>query len=338
MKKRKVKRVHSEKKPHYGIRRIVFGIICLAIGSIVLFAAISINSAASNLLTIKIHRLDNSTLNWNKDWALTLLTGTIDSRNILSKLSIISFDKNQINSVSLPEGMSMIYNNNPENIDASFALASLQNSSTAMNHLEEVIQQNTFLHIDGYFFVRKDTQNPFINISNPSHAVRGVNTLWIIGNTGTINEFLSQDVYSNVPVQTLYTLASALSSGEKIVTYQISNSDTNLQNFYSDISQNFSDTYLTDEHARISIYNGSGKAGKADFLSQILKAEGEVIDYTGTANNSVTQTTIYTATPGNFPDTIKKLQQIFHAKVVNHQYSLTSDISIVLGSDVLSVF
>ena len=312
--------------------RLVVGIIIACILFLVLWNA-------HYLIALPSHTLGGSSFAWSGGSDVNILLARIQPNNTITDISVLSVDKTSYRIVPLPASVYLTEQGSYTQLGSIYAIASLQNSSRAINFLMQDFLDNTNIHLDGYFFIHSQTS--CINLTLQKFSIAGCSIPWILTHTQTMRFFLDNS-YTNLTLSSLFALDNTLTANLQPQILTPGSSDIipfsegkmiNTTSFVGDISDNLSDTYITDEHARISIYNASNITGEASLLSSMLQAEGALIDYTGDSTNTQSETQIY-GNSHQFPATIKALKQLFpDAKIVNNSYDITSDVSIILGTD-----
>lgn len=99
--------------------------------------------------------------------------------------------------------------------------------------------------------------------------------------------------------------------------------------------QIFSSAYLSEEKAKIEVFNASKNPGIAKEVSELLKNYGYNVVSIGDSNQSLSQTIIYDYSDGKKPFTIQFLSNRFAARAQKQptQTDTKVDIKILLGDD-----
>lgn len=92
----------------------------------------------------------------------------------------------------------------------------------------------------------------------------------------------------------------------------------------------FTDPYLAQENARLEILNGTSQVGMGKEVSDTLISYGYNVVNLDTADENYPKTILYDYSNGEFPYTVKFLQDRYNAQVKNQPSTSSTDVDMVL--------
>jgi hypothetical protein len=347
MRKRRVMKVREKRTfqmPPY--MRKVLVCCCGCIIALILIYAVFV---AYTLLTMHTTSLTGSTSTIPTNIHVNILLADLEKNNVLTNICILSIDKSSATIIPLPNNLIIPDNGNPVLLKTVYAIDQLQSQKGAISEITSLLEENTYIPISAYLFVKPGTQDfsEMFNLSQAHISLSKVGGWWVIEHASTLHLFLSNDIYTNLSAQSIYSIGSTLSSLGQVSVLTPSSSDfsqvtagveISMSNFVSDITANITDGYITSENARISVYNGTNTSGEGQYIANILQNQGAIIDQVGTAKSTISRSVVYSTDSNKYPNTLKKLETMFHAVLVKRSYDPTSDFAIVLGSDMVAYF
>jgi len=327
----------------------IFLTIIFVTGFIVVVLFISQNAYYLSAISLhSFHSINKIAVHWNKDWSMNMLVGEINPNNNFNNLQLVTVDKTTVRVLTIPNNLFVVENNSHLQLNTIYALNTLQSEKNAYGVFKKYFHDNFGIQLDSYYFAKEKGSQNFINVESYLHQKsENFDDFSLFLNAKIFNVYLNKQVYTDLDKWSLYSVVKHISSQNTISHLTFAPSELkqiqtgemiNTNIFMQGTALQFSDIGLQDEHARIAFYNGTGIPGKAELLGKMIQSRGGNTDFIGSSPKILKKTLIYCQNPTSFPNTLGELKRMFQTNNIKKPFSLSADITVILGQDALLTY